>query len=70
MLILNEGPVEGLGKLWAIPCPGDLLSMSIVAEQRWSDGSTTQIRVWLPQSGVDCIEVHPDQAIAQFRLFV
>jgi hypothetical protein len=70
MPVVNEGMVEGLGKLWAIPCPNDLLSISVVVRQRHLDGSTSQIRVWLPQSGVDCIEFHPDQKIAQFRLFV
>ena len=70
MPILNAGLVEGLGKFWATPCPDDFLSISIVVEQRLSDGSTTQIRVCMPQSEVDRIEAHPDQKIALFRLYV
>lgn len=65
---LEEGPVEGLGTLWATQCPDDLLSISIAVNLRWADGSTTHIRVPLPQIAVDRIELHPDQSIAKYRL--
>jgi hypothetical protein len=66
----NQGPVEGCGVFWATPCPDDRLSISIVVHLRWGNASATQIRIPVPQGGVDRIEEHPDQTVARYRLLV
>jgi hypothetical protein len=61
----------GIGKFLAADCPGGLLSLSIVVDLTVRAGlEWKSIRIPIPQIGVDCIQVHNDQTIARYSLFV
>jgi len=68
-------PVDGvavhrIGRFLATDCPDGFLSLSILTDDKGIDGKTNRTRYYVPQSGVDRIEVHPNQSIAHFRLFM
>ena len=66
---LEDGSHEGLGVLWAMECPNDFLSISIVCDLPQAQHSGTQIRIPIPQPGTDAIKLHPNQTVARFRLY-
>ncbi len=61
---------EGFGTLWATKCPDGLLSISIVFALPAEEHSRTQVRIPVPQSGTDALELHPEQSVARFRLYL
>ena len=69
--IPSDGHIyHAVAKFLAIDCPGGFLSLRIVSSQSLTDGATNELRIPVPQIGVDAISVHSDQSMAQFQMFV
>ena len=69
-ILLGGETKHEVGEFLAVDCPDGFLSLSILVHLTVIAGSAwTQIRIPVPQTGVDRIELHPDQSVAKFRLF-
>jgi hypothetical protein len=65
----DRGIDHGIGELWVRQNPAGLLVIEVVTDVQGKDwAERIQTRYFLPQSGVDRIERHPDQSVAVFRL--
>jgi hypothetical protein len=65
----SRGMEHGIGEFWVRQNPAGLLAIDVVTDLPGRDWTErVQTRYFLPQIGVDRIERHPDQKIAEFRL--
>jgi hypothetical protein len=62
--------VPRLGRFLAVDCPNGFLSLSILTDETGLDQKTVRTRYYIPQAGVDRVEVHPNESIAHFRLLM
>ena len=65
----RRGAIHGIGEFLVRRSPGGFLAIDILFDTLVATETWEQCRVHVPQTGVDCIEVHPDQSVAHFRLF-
>ena len=60
----------GVARFLAADCPDGLLSLCIVIDRTLTTGSKWgQEQIPVPQHGANAAEIHPDQAVARFRLW-
>jgi len=65
----NRCEVHGIGEFRVRQNPKGLLAVEISVDLLSTMFSRTDHLFSIPQAGVDAIELHADQAVAQFRLF-
>ncbi len=65
------GLIHQVGEFWVRQNPDGLLAVDAVAYTQGRDAvETVRLQYFLPQTAVDQIERHPDQTVAEFRLFL
>jgi hypothetical protein len=66
----SHGIEQGIGEFWVRQNPEGLLAIEIVVETQGRDwAERIQTRYYPKQEAVGRIERHPDQSVADFRLF-
>jgi hypothetical protein len=66
----TRGLEHGIGEFWVRQNPQGLQAIEVVVETQGRDwAERVQTRYYPKQDGAFCIERHPDQSVADFRLF-